>query len=64
MKVYELMKELSTMPAGANVNFRRLAEKDELPKCQDAPHLTELNFEIRTVDMADEGLILLDGWAE
>lgn len=64
MKVYELMKELSTMPAGAKVAFHRLAEKDELPKCADDQRLTELDFEIREVGMANEGLVQLDGWAE
>lgn len=64
MKVYELMKELSTMPAGAKVVFRRLAEKNELPKYKDDQRLTELDFEIREVDMANEGRVQLDGWAE
>ena len=64
MMVYELMKELSTMPAGAKVNFRRLVEKGELPKYPDDQRLMEIDFEIREVDMANEGLVLLDGWAE
>ena len=64
MKVYELMKELSKMPAGAKVTFHRLAEKSELPKYPDEQRLTELDFEIREVCEAGDNLVQLDGWAE
>lgn len=64
MKVYELMQELSTMPAGAKVTFHRLATKDELAKYPDDQRLTELAFEIREVQDNGYNEVILDGWAE
>lgn len=64
MKVYELMKELSTMPAGAKVAFYRIAESSEFPRYTDDTRYRELDFEIREVSVANEKLVRLDGWAE
>ena len=60
MKVYELMNELSNMPAGAEVRFRRVLEKGELMKNGDG--LYEVDLAVRWVEQEDEK-VLLDGWA-
>lgn len=68
MRVFELMAELATMPAGAEVVFRRLATKDECQKVPDASGLIDLDFTIRSVedqeDRQNRPVVVLDGWAE
>ena len=63
MKVYELMKALADMPAGAEVVFKRLCELKEIPVYDGNLRIAE--FVIRYVDSCgDENKVLLDGWPE
>lgn len=59
MKVYELMNELSNMPAGAEVRFRRKLAEDELNKADDGLYAVDLP--IRWAEM-EEDAVLLEGW--
>lgn len=59
MKVYELMNELDNMPAGAEVRFRRVLEKNELDKTDDGLYVVDLP--IRWAELEEE-VVLLDGW--
>lgn len=63
MKVYELMKALAGMPAGAEVVFKRLCELKEIPVYDGNLRLAE--FVVRQVELEDnEKNVLLDGWPE
>jgi len=63
MKVYELMKALADMPAGAEVIFRRLLELKEVPVYDG--NLRMADFVIRSAELDDTmEKVLLDGWAE
>lgn len=63
MKVYELMKALADMPAGAEVVFKRLCELKEIPVYDGNLRLAE--FVVRQVELEDnEKNVLLDGWPE
>lgn len=63
MKVYELMKALADMPAGAEVVFKRLCELKEIPVYDGNLRIAE--FVIRYVDSCDdEKKVLLDGLPE
>lgn len=59
MKVYELMNELDNMPAGAEVRFRRVFEKNELNKADDGPYVVDLPVCWAEIE---EEVVLLDGW--
>lgn len=61
MKVYELMKALGEMPAGAEVVFSRAALLSEMPIIDG--HVRRLDFTIRSATL-EENRVELDGWAE
>jgi histidinol phosphatase-like PHP family hydrolase len=56
MKVYELMKELSDMPAGAEVKFHTLEEKDNMEEYDDDTY--EIDYEIKSVEFLDDSIQL------
>ena len=58
MKVYEIMAKLEKMPAGADVNFHCIAQKDELEEVDD--EALSISFPIECVSLEDEGLVVLD----
>lgn len=63
VKVYELMKALADMPAGAEVVFHRLLEIKEVPVYDGTIRMAK--FVIRSAELDDTmGKVLLDGWAE
>ena len=60
MKVYELMKELSEMPAGARVEIRTCIDTEEILTAErgdDGEYL--IYFDIEDVDKANNKLVVL-----
>ncbi len=60
MKVYELMEQLSMLPAGARVEFRALVSLEEVSKSErnvEGDYL--MNFEIQEVDSVNDTLVVL-----
>lgn len=63
MKVYELIDQLSKLPAGLEVRFRRLLSKEELVLYDDEPEFYEVALEIREVALSGD-TVDLDGWVQ
>ena len=60
MKVYELMKNLSMLPAGAKVEFRALVSLEEVSKSEmneEGDYL--MNFEIQEAESVNDTLVVL-----
>jgi hypothetical protein len=62
MKNYELITELSKLPAGAKVEINALKSLEEMPKAEDG--LRRVNFSVKEAYMGDDGIICLDGWSD
>jgi hypothetical protein len=64
MKVYELMAELASMPAGAKVEIHLIKNENELSIFDEIDDLKTFSiiFEVQEVNQDNEGLITLDGY--
>ncbi len=63
MKVYELMKELSAMPAGADVKIDMIKELSELPPWDGDNKERCINFLVMSAELQEGGKsVSLDGW--
>lgn len=61
MKVYELISELSAMPAGAEVKIEMLKTLAELPVWEQG--LRQIDFRVMSVELReDKQAVVLDGW--
>lgn len=60
MKVYELMEQLSRLPAGARVEFRALVSLEEVSKSEMSEEGDCLmNFKIQEVSSVNDTLVAL-----
>lgn len=59
MRVFELMNELSKLPAGAIVKVNLLRDTSELPVSDEENDTREISCEINSVDHSKEDTVFL-----
>lgn len=58
-----MIGQLSKLPAGATIRFRRLLSKEEIVLYDDDHELYEVALEIREASLSED-TVDLDGWAQ